>query len=127
MPGSLKFKIATEDWEFAQIHHLNYQTFVEEIPQHAANPDHALVDKFHRENTYIICLDRGQVVGMIAVRDRRPFSLDAKLNNLDAYLPPDHAEPGMPVEIDIFGEWIMGQVAEEPLFDPDGERVRSRG
>ena len=89
MPGSLQFKIATEDWEFAQIHHLNYMTFVEEIPQHAANPNHALVDKFHRENTYIICLDRGEVVGMIAVRDRRPFSLDAKLNNLDTYLPPD--------------------------------------
>lgn len=87
MFGSLKFKIATEDWEFAQIHHLNYTTFVEEIPQHGANPDHALVDKFHRENTYIICLDRDRVVGMIAVRGRRPFSLDQKLENLDAFLP----------------------------------------
>jgi glycine cleavage system aminomethyltransferase T len=44
-----------------------------------------------------------------------------------AYLPPDHAEPGMPVEIDIFGEWIAGQVAEEPLFDPGGKRVRGSG
>jgi hypothetical protein len=32
----------------------------------------------------------------------------------------------MPVEVDIFGEWIAGQVADEPLFDPDGERVRGR-
>jgi 4-methylaminobutanoate oxidase (formaldehyde-forming) len=43
-----------------------------------------------------------------------------------AYLPPNHAQPGMPVEVDIFGEWIAGQVADEPLFDPDGERVRGR-
>jgi hypothetical protein len=28
------------------------------------------------------------------------------------------------VEIDIFGEWVPGQVAKEPLFDPAGERVR---
>ena len=88
MPGSLQFKIATEDWEFAQIHQLNYATFVEEIPQHSANPDQALIDKFHRENTYIICLDRGKVVGMIAVRAKRPFSLDAKLKDLDSHLPP---------------------------------------
>jgi hypothetical protein len=85
--GTLKFKIATEDWEFAQIHHLNYTTFVEEIPQHGTNPDHELVDKFHRENTYIIALDRDRLVGMIAVRGSRPFSLDGKLENLDTYLP----------------------------------------
>ena len=41
-----------------------------------------------------------------------------------AYLPPEHAEPGTPVELDIFGEWVAGQLAEEPLFDPGGERVR---
>lgn len=89
MFGSLKFKIASEDWEFEQIHHLNYTTFVEEIPQHGTNDDRALIDKFHRENTYIICLDRDRVVGMIAVRGQRPFSLDQKLENLDAFLPHD--------------------------------------
>jgi hypothetical protein len=86
--GSLKFKIATEDWEFDQIHHLNYTTFVEEIPQHGSNSDRALIDKFHRENTYIICIDRDRVVGMIAVRGKRPFSLDQKLDNLERFLPP---------------------------------------
>ena len=75
-------KVATEAWEFEQIHRLNYQTFVEEIPQHPPNPEKKLVDKFHQENTYLICLYRLQVVGMVAVRDRRPFSLDAKLDSL---------------------------------------------
>jgi glycine cleavage system aminomethyltransferase T/glycine/D-amino acid oxidase-like deaminating enzyme len=40
-----------------------------------------------------------------------------------AYLPPDH-EVGTAVEVDIFGRWIAGEVAAEPLFDPRGERVR---
>ena len=35
----LVFKVATDDWEFEQIHRLNYRTFVEEIPQHPANPE----------------------------------------------------------------------------------------
>ena len=41
-----------------------------------------------------------------------------------AYLPPDRAEPGTAVEVEIFGEWIPGEVAAEPLFDPRGERIR---
>ena len=84
----LTFKIASEPEEFEQIHRLNYRTFVEEIPQHRPNEIGRLVDRFHDENTYLICLCENRVVGMLAVRDRRPFSLDLKLPNLDSYLPP---------------------------------------
>jgi glycine cleavage system aminomethyltransferase T/glycine/D-amino acid oxidase-like deaminating enzyme len=42
-----------------------------------------------------------------------------------AYLPPDSAEPGTAVEVEIFGSWVAGEVAAEPLFDPKGERVRA--
>ena len=42
-----------------------------------------------------------------------------------AYLPPEHADPGTAVEVEIFGEWIRGEVAAEPLFDPKGERIRA--
>lgn len=83
----LTFKFANEDWEFEQIHRLNYKTFVEEIPQHHASPTHRIVDKFHAENTYLICLSGKKLVGMLAVRGNRPFSLDQKLENLDSYLP----------------------------------------
>ena len=41
-----------------------------------------------------------------------------------AYLPPDRAEPGTEVAVEIFGRWVPGEVAAEPLFDPKGERVR---
>jgi aspartate aminotransferase-like enzyme len=87
MAGTLTFKVATEQGELEQIHRLNYETFVEEIPQHKPNPDGALVDKFHRENTYIICKQGDELLGMLAVRGNRPFSLDEKVANLDSYLP----------------------------------------
>lgn len=83
----LVFKTASEDWEFEQIHRLNYRTFVEEIPQHRASPTHRLVDKFHAENTYLICLSEQKIAGMLAVRGNRPFSLDQKLPDLNQHLP----------------------------------------
>jgi len=83
----LVFKCASEDLEFEQIHRLNYRTFVEEIPQHHVSANQRLVDKFHAENTYLICLSHQKLVGMLAVRGNRPFSLDQKLPNLDAFLP----------------------------------------
>jgi hypothetical protein len=82
------FKIANEQNEFQQIHQLNYATFVDEIPQHSQNPDLLLIDKFHEGNIYFICLkDLKELVGMICVRDQRPFSLDQKIQNLDDLLP----------------------------------------
>jgi len=42
-----------------------------------------------------------------------------------AYLPPSSATPGTRVEAEIFGQWVAGAVAEEPLFDPKGERIRA--
>jgi glycine cleavage system aminomethyltransferase T/glycine/D-amino acid oxidase-like deaminating enzyme len=41
-----------------------------------------------------------------------------------AYVPAD-IEEGAAVEVDVFGEWVPGTVAAEPLFDPAGERVRA--
>jgi 4-methylaminobutanoate oxidase (formaldehyde-forming) len=42
-----------------------------------------------------------------------------------AYLPTIDAEIGTRVAVEIFGEWVEGEVAAEPLYDPDGVRVRS--
>lgn len=81
------FKIATHPEEFEQIHKLNYQTFAEEIPQHEQNPEGVMVDKFHAENTYIICLKNNVLVGMLCVRGNRPFSLDGKIGPVEELLP----------------------------------------
>jgi 4-methylaminobutanoate oxidase (formaldehyde-forming) len=40
-----------------------------------------------------------------------------------AYLPAE-VEVGAAVEVDVFGRWIPGHVAAEPLYDPRGEKVR---
>jgi 4-methylaminobutanoate oxidase (formaldehyde-forming) len=40
-----------------------------------------------------------------------------------AYLPVE-VEIEDEVEVDIFGRWIGGRVAAEPLYDPSGERIR---
>jgi glycine cleavage system aminomethyltransferase T len=42
-----------------------------------------------------------------------------------AYLPAASARPGTRVEVEIFGEWIGGTVADEPLFDSKGDRIRA--
>ncbi|MGH7995968.1 MAG: aminotransferase class V-fold PLP-dependent enzyme [Opitutaceae bacterium] len=153
MEPTTRFKIATTCDEFEQIHRLNYQTFVEEIPQHARNPVGRLVDKFHAENTYIVGLRDGRVIAMIAVRRRRPFSLDSKLPNLDALIPagrrpvelrllavlPAHRSGPVPVQLLHFAARycldlgddsavISGAVRRMPLyralgFEPFGPQV----
>jgi glycine cleavage system aminomethyltransferase T/glycine/D-amino acid oxidase-like deaminating enzyme len=42
-----------------------------------------------------------------------------------AYLPPGHAAPGTEIAVEIFGRWVAGEVAREPLWDAAGERVRA--
>ncbi|HET9426351.1 MAG TPA: GNAT family N-acetyltransferase [Gemmatimonadaceae bacterium] len=87
-PDRLHFAIATDPAELDQVHRINYRTFVEEIPQHPANDDGTLVDRFNARSTYFICKRGERVVGMVALHEQRPFSLDAKLAGLDAHLPP---------------------------------------
>jgi glycine cleavage system aminomethyltransferase T/glycine/D-amino acid oxidase-like deaminating enzyme len=41
-----------------------------------------------------------------------------------ALLPAEQAEPGTAVAVEVFGEWVEGEVAAEPLFDPQGTRIR---
>jgi 4-methylaminobutanoate oxidase (formaldehyde-forming) len=41
-----------------------------------------------------------------------------------AYLPAEAAGVGTRVAVEIFGRWVDGEVAAEPLYDPDGTRLR---
>jgi glycine cleavage system aminomethyltransferase T/glycine/D-amino acid oxidase-like deaminating enzyme len=62
----------------------------------------------------------GEVVGRVT-SGGYGYTLDASIAY--AYLPTE-AKPGTAVQIDLFGEWIPGEVVKEPLFDPQGARVR---
>jgi 4-methylaminobutanoate oxidase (formaldehyde-forming) len=41
-----------------------------------------------------------------------------------AYLPPEHATIGLRGEVEVFGEWIGFEIVREPLWDPEGARIR---
>jgi glycine cleavage system aminomethyltransferase T/glycine/D-amino acid oxidase-like deaminating enzyme len=50
------------------------------------------------------------------------YTVDASIAY--AYLPAEHGA-GTDVAVEIFGEWVPGVVAEEPLYDPAGKRIRA--
>lgn len=83
----LAYRIANPP-DFEAIHALNYETFVEEIPQHDTNAARRLIDRFHAGNTYVVCMHDRYLVGMVCGRCERPFSLDQKIADLDHWLPP---------------------------------------
>jgi predicted N-acetyltransferase YhbS len=83
----LTVKVASQN-EFDKIHELNHEVFANEIPQHEKKQDGKLVDAYHEKNTYIVALAGDELVGMVCYNPIRPFSLDRKMDNLDAYLPP---------------------------------------
>lgn len=85
-------KIAKTDEEFEAIAQLNYETFVEEIPQHDANASRKKVDRFHQENTYVVVYKQTELIGMVAFRDQRPFSIDEKIGKVEQYLSKENCE-----------------------------------
>jgi glycine cleavage system T protein len=42
-----------------------------------------------------------------------------------SYLPVELSEVGTELEVEVFGVWVPAEVAEEPLWDPKGERIRA--
>jgi glycine cleavage system aminomethyltransferase T len=62
----------------------------------------------------------GEIVGRVTTGG---YGYTVERSIAYAYLPPDH-EVGTAVQVAIFGRWVAGEVAAEPLFDPRGERVR---
>jgi glycine cleavage system aminomethyltransferase T/glycine/D-amino acid oxidase-like deaminating enzyme len=64
---------------------------------------------------------RGEVVGRVTSGG---YGYTVERSIAYGYVPAD-VSPGQEVEVDIFGEWVGGHVAAEPLFDPQGERIRA--
>jgi glycine cleavage system aminomethyltransferase T len=62
----------------------------------------------------------GEVVGRVTSAG---YGYTVERSIAYAYLPPEH-DVGTAVEVDIFGRCVAGEVAREPLYDPEGERVR---
>jgi 4-methylaminobutanoate oxidase (formaldehyde-forming) len=43
------------------------------------------------------------------------------------YLPADASKPGTRVDVNVFGDWVPGEVTAQPLLDPKSERVHADG
>lgn len=87
--GGIIFKRAESEDEFAQIHALNYRTFVGEIGQYADTGGGRLIDKFHHKNIYFIAVTEGRVVGMVSVHGQPPFSIADRLADPSILHSPD--------------------------------------
>jgi len=64
----------------------------------------------------------GRIVGRVT-SGGYGFAVDRSIAY--GYLPPDQATFGTRGEIDVFGEWTGFEVAREPLWDPEGARIRA--
>lgn len=42
-----------------------------------------------------------------------------------AYLPTDRADLGRRVDVEVFGQWVGAEVVKDPIYDPDGTRIRA--
>jgi glycine cleavage system aminomethyltransferase T len=64
----------------------------------------------------------GELVGRVTSGG---FGYSVERSIAYAYLPVDRASVGQRVEVEIFGEWVAGEVSAEPLWDPNGDRIRA--
>ena len=64
----------------------------------------------------------GQIVGRVTSGG---YGFAVERSIAYAYLPPDRAAIGKRGEVEVFGEWVGFEVAREPLYDPDGARIRA--
>jgi glycine cleavage system T protein len=64
----------------------------------------------------------GEIVGRVTTGG---YGYTVERSIAYAYVPPEQADPGTAVAVEIFGRWVDGEVAAEPLFDPKGERIRA--
>jgi glycine cleavage system aminomethyltransferase T/glycine/D-amino acid oxidase-like deaminating enzyme len=62
----------------------------------------------------------GEIVGRVTSGG---FGYTVERSIAYAYMPAT-LDVGTAVEVDVFGEWVAGVLAREPLFDPKGERIR---
>ena len=76
---SYRFKLAETEEEYRAIRRLNHQTFASELGQHETTPEASLADRFEDKSRYIIAMRGDAVIGMVAIHDQPPFSIEQRL------------------------------------------------
>ncbi len=108
--GPYEFRFAATAMDREQIHRLNYQTFVRELPQHADAGDGRLVDKFDAKNQYLMAVKDSALVGMLAAHDQPPFSIADRMPDASVL-----SSPGVvPVEIRLLA--VVPEERKSPVM-----------
>ena len=68
-----------------------------------------------------LVMAEGQVLGFVTSAD---YGYSVGTGIAYAYLPVEYSEPGTRVDILYFNERYAARVVEEPLYDPEGARMR---
>lgn len=74
------------DWDAAL--RLAHRVFAEELGLKPRQPDGRLADPYVGRSRGLVAWSGGRAVGLITVSIERPFSIDAKLPDLDSWLMP---------------------------------------
>ena len=74
-----EFREALSSEDFEGVRRLNHRVFAEEIGQHEAQPNGLLRDGFEDKSRFWLALRGRQVVGMVAVHDQPPYSIEKRL------------------------------------------------
>ena len=64
----------------------------------------------------------GEIVGRVT-SGGYGFRVDRSI--VYAYVPADRSDPGRVVEVEVFGEWVPGEIVRDPLYDPAGVAIRA--
>lgn len=78
---SYVFKFAESQEEFVGVQRLNHQAFADELGQHEATGSGLLRDRFEAKSRYVIALRDKDVVGMLAIHDKAPYSIEQRLTD----------------------------------------------
>ena len=76
-----RFERAESDSRFEQIFRFTNDVFARELHQYAPEDSGRKVDKFHNKNVYFVALEGDELVGIIALHDKPPFSIAEKLSD----------------------------------------------
>lgn len=78
-----RFGWAESQSDYEALRRLNHEVFASELGQHAETAEGVLVDRFEKKSRFLLAWRGDEVVGMVALNDQPPFSVEQKLREPD--------------------------------------------
>jgi predicted N-acetyltransferase YhbS len=81
---SYSFRFAETPADYDAVRRLNHRIFAAELGQHETRADGLLVDRFESKSRFLVALHEDAIVGMVAIHDQPPFSIEKRLPSPEA-------------------------------------------